>query len=29
MRGLKITVFGIITVSIDVRIVNPFVFLAV
>ena len=29
MRGLKITVFGIITVSVDVRIVNPFVFLAI
>ena len=29
MRGLKITVFGIITVSIDVRIVNPFVILVI
>ena len=29
MRGLKTTVFGIITVSVDVRIVNLFVFLAI
>lgn len=29
MRGLKITVFGIITVSVEARIVNPLVFLAI
>ena len=29
MRGLKTTVFGVITVSVDVRIVNLFVFLAI
>ena len=29
MRGLKTTVFGVITVSVDVRIVNVFVFLAI
>ena len=29
MRGLKTTVFEVITVSVDVRIVNLFVFLAI
>ena len=29
MRGLKTTVFGVITVSVDVKIVNVFVFLAI
>ena len=29
MRGLKTTVFGVITVSVDVRIVNLIVFLAI
>ena len=29
MRSLKTTVFGVITVSVDVRIVNLFVFLAI
>ena len=29
MRGLKTTVFGVITVLVDVRIVNLFVFLAI
>ena len=29
MRGLKTTVFGVITVSVDVRIVNLVVFLAI
>ena len=29
MRGLKTTVFGVITVSVDVTIVNVFVILAI
>ena len=29
MRGFKITMFGMITVSIDVRIVNVFVFISI